>query len=161
MRRTEAHTLVNKIKIIIRLWMNPSISSERRAIHKASEFRCHFFDHLSCLRSALRFTQCITGHFTYIETSAEYQCIRKKYCDLLESRDFQLWSTVSCIFMNLSNFWRINTSSSETPYYSIALIVNSEEQCSTSQTVRNNTRLPKLSNFNVLTAWAAQVILET
>ena len=36
-------------------------------------------------------------------------------------------------FQNLSNFWRINISSSETPYYSIALTVNREEQCSTSQ----------------------------
>ena len=34
--------------------------------------------------------------------------------------------------MNLSNFWKINTSSSGTQYYSIALTVNSEEQCSTS-----------------------------
>ena len=36
------------------------------------------------------------------------------------------------IFQNLSNFWKINTSSSGTQYYSIALTVNSEEQCSTS-----------------------------
>ena len=41
----------------------------------------------------------------------------------------------SC-FVDLSNFWKINTSSSDTQYYSIALTVNREEQCSTSHPVR-------------------------
>ena len=39
--------LVNKSEIIL---------SQRRAIHNASEIRCHFFEHLSCLEYGLRFT---------------------------------------------------------------------------------------------------------
>ena len=93
--RTGAHTLSNQIKILFILCVMlvnkyVNISSETRAIHKASEFRCHFFDHLSCLVIRFLFTQCITGHFTYIETSAEYQCIRENYCELIWIQGFSV-----------------------------------------------------------------------
>ena len=67
-----------------------NISSQTRAIHEASDFRCHFFDRFSCLIIALRFTQCITGHSTDMKTSAEYQCIKENYCELIWTWGFSV-----------------------------------------------------------------------
>ena len=51
-------------------------------------FPMSFFDNLSCLACRFLFTQCITRHLTYIQTSAKYQCRREKYGDLIWIREF-------------------------------------------------------------------------
>ena len=103
---------MNFIVSVMLVNKSEKIWSQTRGIHKASELRCHFFDHLSCFAYSFLFTQCISEHFTPNESNAEsirfpmsffWSFVMLEVCLTLHTMHnwtFNLYGELSRIFMH-------------------------------------------------------------